>query len=236
MQQAAFFDLDRTLISTSVSLAFGRPLRRAGLLSRRALVRGVWTTVVYTTRGAGHERMEGLRTQVSALTVGWEAERLRAVVAEHVERVLPPLVYPEAAALLQAHRDRGDLVVVVSSSGSELVEPVARLLGADLAVATRMVEVEGRYTGEIDYYAYGETKADAVRELAATRGLDLAGSSAYSDSVTDLPMLAAVGHPTAVNPDRALRRHAVAQGWPVLDLRRPRPRRPSASSGPRRAT
>ena len=89
-----------------------------------------------------------------------------------------------------------------------MVEPIGQLLGVDRVVATRMVTVDGRYTGEIDFYAYGENKAAALREVSAEGGYDLADCYAYSDSITDLPMLAAVGHPTAVNPDRALRRAA----------------------------
>jgi len=228
---AAFFDLDRTLLTTSCSLAFGGPMRRAGLLTRRALVRGAWSTAVYAARGADHARMEGLRSRVAALTVGWREGDLRAVVEANVARVIPPLVYPEGAALLARHRAAGDLVVVVSSSGAEIVEPVARLLGADLAIATRMAVRDGIYTGEIDYYAYGETKAEALRTVAAERGLDLAAAHAYSDSVTDLPMLQAVGRPVAVNPDRALRAHAAASGWPVLDLVKP-PRRQSSTVPP----
>ena len=102
-----------------------------------------------------------------------------------------------------------------------MVEPIGEMLGADRVVATRMVTEDGRYTGEIAYYAYGENKAEAMRQVAAESGYDLADCHAYSDSVTDLPMLTAVGHPTAVNPDRALRRIAAERGWPVLEFTRP---------------
>jgi phosphoserine phosphatase len=95
------------------------------------------------------------------------------------------------------------------------------MLGVDRVVATRMVVEDGAYTGEIDFYAYGEGKAEAMRELASEHGYDLGASYAYSDSMTDLPMLAAVGHPTAVNPDKALRKVAAERGWPVREFRRP---------------
>ena len=119
------------------------------------------------------------------------------------------------------HQAAGREIVIVSSSGAEMVEPIGEMLGADRVVATRMVRAEGRYTGEIDFYAYGENKAGAMRQVAAEGGFDLADCYAYSDSVTDLPMLTAVGHPTAVNPDRALRRVAAERGWPVLEFTRP---------------
>ena len=102
-----------------------------------------------------------------------------------------------------------------------MVEPIGEMLGVDRVVATRMVTLDGRYTGEIDFYAYGENKAAALAEVAAEGGYDLADCWAYSDSITDLPMLSAVGHPTAVNPDRALRKAALQNGWPVLQFTRP---------------
>jgi phosphoserine phosphatase len=132
------------------------------------------------------------------------------------------LIYSEAAALIAEHKAAGRDVVIVSTSGSEVVEPIAEMLGADLAVATRMaVDEAGKYTGDIEFYAYAENKAKAILELAEERGYDLSRSFAYSDSATDVPMLEAVGHPYAVNPDRALRKEAVAREWPILVFDKP---------------
>jgi phosphoserine phosphatase len=102
-----------------------------------------------------------------------------------------------------------------------VVEPIGELLGADAVVATRMQIADGRYTGEIDYYAYAENKAAAMRRLAEEHEYDLSRSYAYSDSITDVHMLEAVGNPYAVNPDRELRRQANARGWPVLVFTKP---------------
>ena len=121
---------------------------------------------------------------------------------------------PTTQALSQAARQHD--IVIVSSSGAEVVEPIGQMLGADHIVATRMVIDDGKYTGEISYYAYGPTKADAIRDMAADHGYDLSESYAYSDSHSDLPMLSAVGHPVAVNPDGKLERHARAHTWPVV--------------------
>jgi HAD superfamily hydrolase (TIGR01490 family) len=122
---------------------------------------------------------------------------------------------------VSGHREAGRDVIVVSASGHEVVDPIAALLGADTVIATQMVIADGRYTGDFAFYAYREAKAVRIRRLAAERGYELADSYAYSDSITDLPMLEAVGHPTAVNPDRALRRAAIQRGWPVLSFASP---------------
>ena len=158
-------------------------------------------------------------------------------MAETLVGIVTPMVYREAVALIAEHHDAGRDVVVVSTSGAELVEPIAAMLGADDVIATRMVERDGRYTGEIAFYAYGPNKAAAIRELAARRGYDLAQSHAYSDSATDLPMLEAVGHPHAVNPDRALRREAARARLARARLRPPRAAAPPARRppGPRAA-
>ncbi len=218
---AAFFDLDKTIIARSSTLAFSKPFQAGGLISRRAVLRSAYAQLVYHVAGADHDRMEKMRQFLSALTTGWEVQTVRDIVAETLHHVVDPLVYDEAVSLIEEHHAAGRDVVIVSASGSEVVEPIGVMLGADAVVATRMQVAEGRYTGEIDYYAYGENKAAALRDLAALHGYDLAASFAYSDSVTDLGMLEAVGHPAAVNPDRELRREAESRGWPVLRFTRP---------------
>ena len=135
-------------------------------------------------------------------------QTVRDIVAETLHHVVDPLVYDEAVSLIEEHHLAGRDVIIVSASGTEVVGPIGELLGADGVVATQMEIVDGRYTGEIDYYAYGANKAEALRRLAEEHHYDLARSYAYSDSVTDLHMLEAVGHPFAVNPDRELRREA----------------------------
>ena len=167
---------------------------------------------------------------------GWPADRVREIVARHLDELIVPYVYDEARALLDAHRAAGEDVIIVSTSGHEMVGPIGALLGAALVIATQMEIAEGRYTGQMDFYAYGPAKAERVRELAAERGYRLADCSAYSDSITDLPMLEAVGHPHAVNPDRALRRLAQLRGWPVLAFSAlPPAGRPLRPGGDRRA-
>jgi HAD superfamily hydrolase (TIGR01490 family) len=218
---AAFFDLDKTVIAKSSALAFARPFLAGGLITRRTVVRNAYAQFLYQVGGADHDQMERMRDYLSALVTGWNVQQVRDIVAETLHELIVPVVYREATALIAGHHAAGRDVVIVSSSGCEVVEPIGAMLGADRVVATRMAIRDGAYTGEIEFYAYAENKAVAMRELAEQHGYDLTTSYAYSDSFTDLPMLEAVGRPHAVNPDRPLRREAVARGWPVLDFTHP---------------
>ena len=227
--EAAFFDLDKTVIAKASVVAFGTPLYKEGLISRRTILRGLWGQLVYLHLGADEERIARMRTSVLALTKGWHQERVRAIVEEALESVVAPIVFAEALELLRAHRAAGRLVVIVSASPEEIVGPLADYLGVDEAIASRAdVDSEGRYTGTMAFDAFGGAKVDAMRELAERRGLDLAASYAYSDSATDVPMLEAVGHPVAVNPDRELARIAAERGWEVRVFARPVQVRPIA--------
>jgi HAD superfamily hydrolase (TIGR01490 family) len=234
-RSAAFFDLDKTIIAGSSALAFSRPFRRQGLISRRAALRSGYAQLLLLLAGADADTMELLRRRITALCTGWEVAQIREIVAETLHDIVVPLVYAEARELIAEHKANGDEVVVLSASGLEVVEPIAALVGADGCFATRMGIADGRYTGVIDYYCYGEEKARAAREIAAERGYRLADCRAYSDSITDLPLLEAVGHPTAVNPDRALRRVADQRGWPILTFADPVALRMRWRPPPRRA-
>ncbi|MBC9734200.1 HAD family hydrolase [Nocardioides marmotae] len=232
---AAFFDLDKTIIAKSSTLAFSKPFQAGGLISRRAVLRSAYAQFVYLVGGADHDQMEKLRQFLSQLVGGWDVATVREIVADTLHHVVDPLVYDEAVSLIEEHRLAGRDVVIVSTSGSEVVGPIGAMLGADHVVATRLEIVDGHYTGEIEYYAYAEEKANAVRQLAEERGYDLEECYAYSDSITDVPMLEAVGHPYAVNPDRDLRKVATSRGWPVLVFVKPvalRSRVPLPPAGP----
>ncbi len=213
---AAFFDLDKTLISRSSTLAFAPSFYRHGLISGMQAVRSAFAQLTFRLAGADHSQMEKIKEQVSKLCRGWPVERVTEIVTTHLADTIGPIIYSEARRLLDAHREAGRDVIIVSTSGQEMVRPIGAMLGASEIIATRMRHSDGRYTGECEFYAYGEAKALKIRELSVERGYLLADCFAYSDSVTDLPMLEAVGHPHAVNPDRALRKIAAERGWPVL--------------------
>ncbi len=220
--EAAFFDLDKTIISRSSSLALSRPLYRAGMVTRGQLLRGAYAQLVYLLVGADEEKMERLKEGMLSLTKGWDRTQIENLVRDVLFDVIDPYVYQEALDLIALHRSEGRRIYIVSSSPEEVVRPLARHFGASGVIATRaQVDDAGRYTGELAFYAYGEQKAEAMRGLAQRLGLNLEGSYAYSDSVTDVPMLAAVGNPVAVNPDKELRREAEERGWQIRDFRRP---------------
>jgi HAD superfamily hydrolase (TIGR01490 family) len=219
---AAFFDLDKTVIAKSSTLTFGKSFYHGGLMNRRAVLRTAYAQFVYLLGGADHEQTERMREYLSALCRGWNVQQVKEIVAETIHDLIDPIIYDEAASLIEQHHLAGRDVVIVSTSGAEVVEPIGEMIGADRVVATRMVVgTDGCFSGEIEYYAYGPTKAEAITALATSEGYDLERCYAYSDSVTDLPMLEAVGHPHAVNPDRALRKEALARDWPVLSFSRP---------------
>ncbi len=218
---AAFFDLDKTIIARSSALAFSKSFQEGGLISRRAVMRSAYAQFVYLAGGADHDQMEKMRAFMKQLVEGWDVATVREIVAETLHNIVDPLVYDEAVSLIEEHHLAGRDVVIVSTSGSEVVEPIGEMLGADRVIATKLAEEDGKYTGEIDYYAYAETKAEAIRELAELKGYDLTRSYAYSDSITDAPMLEAVGYPHAVNPDKELRKLATTQGWPILNFNKP---------------
>ena len=215
--EAAFFDLDKTVIAKASMVAFGKPLYRAGLVSRWLVLRALWGQLVYLQVGHSDAQMERSRAAVLRLTKGWDQAKVSAVVRDALDEVIEPIVYDEALALIRSHREAGRRVFIVSASPIEVVAPLAAYLQVDDAIATRAkVDEHGRYTGEVEFSSHGTNKVIAMEELAERYHLDLGASWAYSDSVTDLPMLEAVGHPVAVNPDRELRRAAVERDWQIL--------------------
>ncbi|MGA3353088.1 MAG: HAD-IB family hydrolase [Acidimicrobiales bacterium] len=215
--EAAFFDLDKTVIAKASMVAFGRPFYHGGLINRRTVLRALYGELVYLHLGASEQKLNRIRESVLRLIKGWHSDRVREIVAEAIEEIVEPIIFAEAADLMDSHREQGRLVVIVSASPEEIVVPLARFLGADECIASRArLDEEGRYTGKMQFYAFGPFKAEAMDALAAERGIDLAASYAYTDSYTDLPMLEAVGHPVAVNPDRVLNRYAREHEFEVL--------------------
>ena len=219
MTAAAFFDLDRTLIASSSSLALAGPFHDRGLIGRRQLVKARIAQAAFVRFGAGHGRAGQVADAGVTILRGLPVEVLREIVASAWKPILRPLVYREAVDLIEEHAARGEAVFVVSGALQEVGDLVAGELGLAGALGSRAEVRDGAFTGRLERRLLGPGKATALVELSAARGLDLALSAGYSDSHTDLPFLEAVGRPVAVNPDRGLRRVARERGWPVRRFR-----------------
>ena len=221
MIAAAFFDLDKTVIAKSSSLAFTGKLYKAGMLGRRALMRAAISQLMYVTFGADEDQLAKTRDAMLQLTKGWDKREVEQVVQEALEEVVAPLVFAEALFLIDEHIREGRKVFIVSASPEEVVRPLARYIGVDNVIATKAkINENGCYTGEVEIYAYGPEKATAVQAAVDAEGISLESSYAYSDSATDQPLLELVGNPVAVNPEKDLREVAEERGWPILDFKR----------------
>jgi len=220
--RAAFFDLDKTVIAKSSLVAFGPEFHARGLLHRRTLVWAVFSQMLFMRFGADDEKLTKIRESVLGITKGWDHLEVKRLVAETINDVIEPLIYEEALELIDHHLAQRDEVWLVSMSPAEIVEPFAELLGITGAIASRAaIDADGKFTGAMEFFAQGENKAIAIRELAQARDIDLSESYAYSDSVTDIPMLETVGHAYAVNADRHLARVAHENAWPLLSFTHP---------------
>lgn len=227
---AAFFDLDKTIIATSSAYAFGREFLHNGLISPQEALQISLAKATYMMVGHSSEQMDNAKAQLSQMVAGWDVETVEEIVRDTMHTVVTPVIYQEARSLIDAHRAAGHLVIIISASATTLVRPIAEELGVDLVVASEPEVADGRFTGEFVSYLKGPAKAVAMEEFVAAHGIDLASSFAYSDSATDIPMLAKVGNPVAVNPDRALKAHALTHGWEVRTFKDPVPLFPRPSA------
>ncbi|HEY8676748.1 MAG TPA: HAD-IB family hydrolase [Candidatus Dormibacteraeota bacterium] len=218
---AAFFDVDRTLLRGSSLLRVARPMRRAGFLSTRAMLHSLVVQARFSLFGFDEMQIRDAVRGAGEMLAGVESDRLLRFGRREIPLHVVPGVYAEARARIDWHRERGDLVFLVSSSPLEFITVLGSVLGVDGVAATVAELRDGRYTGRILRLCHGVGKADAVRELAAAHHVDLEISHAYGDSfASDLPMLEAVGHPVCVNGDRLLTAHAERVGWAVESFQR----------------
>ena len=222
---AAFFDLDKTIIATSSAYAFGREFLHNGLISPAEALQLSLAKASYMFSGLTSEGMDSTRDQLTTLVTGWSVDEVRAIARDTMHHVVTPSIYAEARELIRAHR-----VVIVSASAAVLVDIIAEELGVEHVIATELAEENGRFTGEVLFYCKGPTKAEALERTAAAENLDLNASYAYSDSATDIPMLEKVGHPVAVNPDKQLKRHALAHHWEIRSFKDPVPLLPAPTA------
>jgi HAD superfamily hydrolase (TIGR01490 family) len=214
---AAFFDVDRTLIRRSSTLALAPALRRHGLIGRVALLRSALGQLVYVVRGVTAQELDRMADRGFGMMEGWSEAAVAGVVTAELE-MLGALAFPDVLGIVARERANGRAAIAISASLATVVAPLAERLGLDAAIGSVAETRRGRFTGRSTFFCHGENKARALHALADAAGLDLAACSAYTDSVTDCALLEAVGEPHAVNPDRRLRRAAIRRGWPVVEV------------------
>jgi HAD superfamily hydrolase (TIGR01490 family) len=218
--QAAFFDLDKTLMAGSSGMQFAKAARERGLISRTQILRWGRDHVRYRIKGATDDETGEILKVARETLSGVSYNEISRMWPEVLAGILPR-IYPEVLAEVHRHQDEGRLTYIVSAAGSDMVESLAQVLGMDGGIGTRYVVEDGAYTGALDGpFVYGRGKVIAIEELAKETDLDLAGSWAYSDSASDLPMLELVGNPVAVNPDVPLLEVARREGWKVMRFER----------------
>ncbi|MBN8867389.1 MAG: HAD-IB family hydrolase [Solirubrobacterales bacterium] len=218
--QAAFFDLDKTLMAGSSGMQFAKAARERGLISRAQVMRWGRDHVRYRIKGATDDETGQILRVARETLAGVSFTEISRMWPEVLAGILPR-IYPEVLAEVHRHQDEGRETYIVSAAGSDMVESLAQVLGMDGGIGTRYVVEDGAYTGALDGpFVYGPGKVIAIEALAEERNLDLAGSWAYSDSASDLPMLGVVGNAVAVNPDAPLLEVARREGWQVMRFER----------------
>ncbi len=220
LREAAFFDLDRTLMAGSSGIFFARAAFETGMITRRRLARDAYENLRFRLRGSTDDRADQVRRRVGEMIADVPVRELQRLSPRVLAGVLPRL-YPQMLERAYAHQDAGRLVYIVTAASQEMADLLAHVLAFDGGLGSRSEVVDGRYTGRAaGPFNYREGKVLSMRELAERERIDLSCSYAYSDSESDLPMLRAVGHAVVVNPDPDLRRIALDEGWEILRLDR----------------
>ncbi|WKD58571.1 HAD family hydrolase [Corynebacterium caspium] len=222
-QVAAFFDLDKTIIATSSAHAFSKEFLSKGVITPLEAFQISLATAIFMRAGQSSEAMDSTRDYLSGMIAGWSVADIQTMAHETIHSVMIPAIYSEARELINFHKEAGHDVIIVSASAIDLVEPIARELNADAVIATELEVIDGMYTGAVLSYNKGAAKAAAIQQMATEKGYDLTACFAYSDSATDIPMLEVVGNPVAVNPDRAMKKAALANGWTIRSFKNPEP-------------
>lgn len=219
-RQAAFFDLDKTLMAGSSGMQFAKAAQERGLISRAQILRWGRDHMRYRIKGATDDETSEILKVARETLSGVSYTDISRMWPEVLAGILPR-IYPEVLAEVHRHQDEGRLTYIVSAAGSDLVAQLADVLGMEGGIGTRYVVADGAYTGEIEGpFVYGKGKVMAIEELSKEVDFDLEGSWAYSDSVSDLPMMKLVGNAVAVNPDAPLLEVARREGWKVMHFER----------------
>lgn len=221
---AAFFDLDNTLMRGASLFYLARGLWTRKFFSHRDVATAFWQQTRFRVGGSENpSSLTLVREKALAFIAGWRVDELVDLCEEIFDDVVATKIWPGTRALAQLHLDDGHRVWLVTAAPVEIARLISARLGLTGALGTVAETKDGVYTGRLaGDLLHGPAKAEAIRDLAAVEGLDLASCAAYSDSANDVPMLSLVGHPCAINPDARLRIHAKMHGWRIQDFRRGR--------------
>ena len=218
---AAFFDVDNTILRGSSSFLFGKSAFERKFFSRKDFWRFAWHQFVFIWKGENNPKLSALKDSALSLVQGQRVSDLQELVDEVYEKHIKLKLWPETVRLAKDHIKQGREVWLVTAAPQELGDVIAHELGLTGAIGTKVERKNGILTGKlVGKPIHGAEKRKALKALAKDRNLSLKRSYAYSDSQNDLPMLTAVGHPVAVNPDKILTRYAKAADWPIYDFKK----------------
>jgi HAD superfamily hydrolase (TIGR01490 family) len=219
--EAAFFDVDNTILRGSSSFHFGRAAYHEGFFRRQDLWRFGWEQFRFIARGETAKSLNVIKDRALGLIAGHKAAELADLTEHCYAEYIKPKLWPETVRLAQEHIKAGREVWLVTATPKEIADVIAHQLGLTGGLGTIVERKDGVLTGKLVGEAlHGKHKRKAIRALSKERGISLKRSYAYSDSVNDLPMLTAVGHAIAVNPDKQLKVYARAAGWKILDFKK----------------
>ena len=210
-------------MARSTVIAYRRPFSAEGLITSKGIMAFALSAAAMAINNRDDEALHAARSRLAQLVAGWPVSTVQRIAQETVETVISPWVYAEARELITRHHAAGHEVIIVSAAPSVTVQPIADYLRVEHVIATELGVDEGRFSGTVSFFCSGTEKEHAIRTIAAERGYDLSTCYAYSDAISDLPMLECVGHPQVTNPDRALRKVALMNNWPIHTFRHPVP-------------
>jgi HAD superfamily hydrolase (TIGR01490 family) len=218
---AAFFDVDNTILRGSSSFLFGKSAFERKFFSRKDFWRFAWHQFLFIWKGENNNKLSALKDRALVLIQGQRVSDLQELVDEVYDKHIKLKLWPETVRLAKDHIKQGREVWLVTAAPQELGDVIAHELGLTGAIGTKVERKNGILTGKlVGKPIHGPQKRKAILALAKDRNLSLKRSYAYSDSQNDLPMLTAVGHPVAVNPDKMLTRYAKAADWPIYDFKK----------------
>jgi HAD superfamily hydrolase (TIGR01490 family) len=217
---AAFFDVDNTMMRGASLFAVARKMYQRRAFTLREVAWFAVHQLRFVARGENLGDIQAIRDRALLLSAGFSVADMVALGDEIYDEFIESKIWPGTRAIADQHLHAGRRVWLVTATPVEVASVMARRLGLTGALGTSVEHVEGLYTGQlVGETLHGAAKAEAVRALALEQRLDLAECWGYSDSHNDIPLLEAVGHPVAINPDRRLRRHAKERNWHVYDFR-----------------